>query len=74
MKLMLMKFQRKGRSPLDQIFVIRGIPTNPVNSNAVFDFFDDVKITLESSLTKQQSIEIGGIMPDNPAKFLSLAF
>ena len=54
----------KGRSPLDQIFVIRGITTNPVSSNAVFDFFNEVKTSLERRSHEAARIEIGGIMPD----------
>jgi len=32
----------KGRTPLDQIFIIRGKTTNSVSNNAVFDFFNEV--------------------------------
>jgi hypothetical protein len=54
----------KGRTPLDQIFIIRGITTNPVNNTAVFEFFNEVKNTLEKLSREAIRIEIGGILPD----------
>jgi hypothetical protein len=54
----------KGRTPLDQIFIIRGRPENPVDSNAVFGFFNEVKTTLERLSTETPRIEIGGILPE----------
>lgn len=54
----------KGRTPLDQIFIIRGIPANPVNNNAVYDFFNEVKSALEKLSRETTRIEIGGILPD----------
>jgi hypothetical protein len=54
----------KGRTPLDQIFIIRGRTTNPVNSDAVFEFFNEVKTALEKLSREATRIEIGGILPD----------
>jgi hypothetical protein len=54
----------KGRTPLDQIFIIRGKPTNPISNDAIFEFFDEVKIALEKLSRESIRIEIGGILHD----------
>ena len=54
----------KGRTPLDQIFIIRGVTTNPVHTDAVFDFFNEVKNALEKLSREAVRIRIGGILPD----------
>ena len=54
----------KGRTPLDQIFIIRGKTTNPVSTDAVFDFFNEIKSALEKLSREAIRIEIGGILPD----------
>ena len=54
----------KGQTPLDQIFIIRGKPTNPIDSGAIFSFFNEVKTTLERLSREAIRIELGGILPD----------
>jgi hypothetical protein len=54
----------KSQTPLDQIFIIRGKTTNPINSEAVFSFFNDVKTVLEKLSVEAIRVEIGGILPD----------
>ncbi|PKL69605.1 MAG: hypothetical protein CVV30_08625 [Methanomicrobiales archaeon HGW-Methanomicrobiales-1] len=54
----------KGRTPLDQIFIIRGIPTNPIENDAVFEFFSEIKTALEKISRDVTRIKIGGILPD----------
>ena len=54
----------KGRTPLDQIFIIRGKTTNLVSNDAVFEFFNEIKIALEKLSREVTRIEIGGILPD----------
>jgi hypothetical protein len=54
----------KGRTPLDQIFIIRGKTTNPVSNEAVFSFFTEVKLALEKLSREAIRIQLGGILPD----------
>jgi hypothetical protein len=54
----------KGQTPLDQIFIIRGKTTNPINSDAVYSFFNEVKIVLEKLSHDAIRNELGGILPD----------
>jgi hypothetical protein len=54
----------KGRTPLDQLFIIRGIKTNPVSADAVFAFFTEIKSALEKLSQEVNRIELGGILPD----------
>jgi hypothetical protein len=54
----------KGRTPLDQIFIIRGRTTNLVSNGAVFELFKEIKTSLEQLSREAIRIEIGGILPD----------
>jgi hypothetical protein len=54
----------KGRSPLDQIFIIRGATTNSINDEAVYSFFTEIKTALEKISQDPVRIRLGGIMPD----------
>jgi len=54
----------RGQTPLDQIFIIRGKTTNPINSDAVYSFFNEVKIVLEKLSHDAIRNELGGILPD----------
>lgn len=54
----------KGRTPLDQIFIIRGKWTNPVNSDAVCAVFTEIKLALERLSQEPVRNELGGILPD----------
>lgn len=54
----------KGQTPIDQIFIIRGNPSDTISSNAVFGFFNEVKTALET-VSKDKTInEIGELLPD----------
>jgi hypothetical protein len=54
----------KGQTPIDQIYIIRGEPDDPINAIAVFGFFNEVKSALET-VSKDKTINrIGELLPD----------
>jgi hypothetical protein len=54
----------KGQTPLDQIFIIRGRPANPINSVAIIEFFTVIRTALANLMIVTQINELGGILPD----------
>ena len=54
----------KGQTPIDQIFIVRGSWSNPINLDAIFTFFNEVKIALERLSHEAIRVELGGILPD----------
>lgn len=54
----------KGQTPIDQIFVIRGSPSEQIHSSAVLGFFTEIKTALET-ISKEKTInKIGELLPD----------
>lgn len=54
----------KGQTPLDQIYIIRGNPTNPLNKTTIFDFFTEIKKSLENIGKEIAFMGTGQLIPD----------
>lgn len=54
----------KGQTPIDQIFIIRGEPSDQVHSNTVFEFFTEIKTALETISREKTINKIGELLPD----------
>ncbi|MDD1673504.1 MAG: hypothetical protein LUP99_03740 [Methanomicrobiales archaeon] len=54
----------KGQTPLDQIYVIRGSPTNPVNRQVVKHFFSEISNGLRAIGRENPFEETGELLPD----------
>jgi hypothetical protein len=54
----------KGQTPIDQIFVIRDKTTQQISSDAVFEFYCEVKSVLEQIRRDTIINSVGGLLPD----------
>lgn len=54
----------KGRTPVDQIYIIRGNPKNPISETSVYELFSDIKSDLEHLTVDTEIKEIGRMIVD----------
>lgn len=54
----------KGRTPVDQIYIIRGNPKNPISETSADELFSDIKSDLEHLTVDAKINEIGRMIVD----------